>query len=205
MVFLEQSQTHFKSLGYCWYDKDQRLPKDGRAAKINAVISLFLIWVAIVSLEYFFDSENPRNDRMFVIIAFLGFLELDGAHFTFSNKKTKLYHFFEHFQSVITKSMSVFDSIQQKKMCVIFYFLRRLMWTVSFIIHRNHKEQGCHRILHDCRTKSDCNKTLCFNFHIFVVWATANCVHIVQHYCKNHFGKMSKWSSDLVHPHEYEV
>lgn len=116
MKFLEQSQIHFKSLGYCWYDRNQRLPEDDRAAKMNAVISFLLIWIAIVCLDYFFDSENPWNDRMFVIITFLGFLELDGAHFTLSYEKTKLYNFFEHFQSVITKSMSLFYNIR-RKMC----------------------------------------------------------------------------------------
>lgn len=106
MKFLEESQAFFKAFGYCFYDRDVRLPEDRRATFANVVCSILYIWVYVVSFDYVSNSQHPRKDRLFVLLTFVVFFEIAGAHFTLTRLKPEIYDFFYRFQTVLNERMA---------------------------------------------------------------------------------------------------
>lgn len=98
-----ESQTFFKAFGYCFYDKDVRLPGDRRAAFANILCSILYIWLYVVSFDYVLDSRNPSKDRLFVLITIVAIFEIAGAHFTLSRLRPEIYDFFNRYEAVLNK------------------------------------------------------------------------------------------------------
>lgn len=112
LPFLADSQKIFKFLGYCSYKQNGlRTWKDRVASVTNYVCSVLLIWMFLSMVQFSYDSRNPTEERKFVIITLVAFVELHGAHETLSPLKSKITNFFDCYQKIINKSKSHFSAI----------------------------------------------------------------------------------------------
>lgn len=104
MEFLKDCQTSFKFLGYCWHDKNVRFSKDQLASLLNISISLFYWYFLGVSIKFFFNKENPYDERIYIIIQSIAFEELHGTHASLTYQRSKITKFFDYFQMVVRQS-----------------------------------------------------------------------------------------------------
>lgn len=104
MRFLADSQQFFSMFGYCFHNKDERLPEDRRGTVINIIVSILSIWYYIFMIEFISDSRNSVNDRLCSFTQMVGYSEIVGGHFTLPHLKSKIRAFFDHFEIVLNQS-----------------------------------------------------------------------------------------------------
>lgn len=102
--FLDDCQTSFMFLGYCWNDPNKRLPHDRRSLIVNWITKFLVSYLIWICIQFFFDMRNPRNERMFVIITFVGFAEIFGIQTTFTRKISEITKLFDDYERVINQS-----------------------------------------------------------------------------------------------------
>lgn len=120
MKFLEDSQQFFKAFGYCFYDREKRLPANRRAFLINVVSTILCIWFYIASVTYLMDDENPRHHRIFAVVQCVAYYQLSAVHLSLTQLKSKAYSFFDDFETIINQSDS---SFQLNDINILVYFL----------------------------------------------------------------------------------